>query len=330
MTTHDRRRKDATPHDRGYKRLFSHPLAVEGLLRGFLPEDWTGRLDFSTLEKVGNSFVSDDLRERHGDLIWRLRFGEEGGWFYLYLLLEFQSTSDPFMAVRLLTYVSLLLEEIIRRQKLKPGDRLPAVLPLVLHNGKRPWRAPHDLASLFVEVPPGLRRYLPRLRYLLLDEGRLDLDRPELAAHPIAALFQFEAAKTSEGFPLLSQKLRDLLSREKDLEFRRTLNNWFISLVHRTFPGAIISETMDLLEVPMLEETVQEWRTQLLKEGRREGRQEGEVAGMRQLLLQQMTTRFGRLPAGVRLQVEEISSKQELRKLARKILAAKSLQHLGF
>ena len=51
---------------------------------------------------------------------------------------------------------------------------------------------------------------------------------------------------------------------------------------------------------------------------------------MRQLLLQQMTTRFGRLPAGVRLQVEELSSKQELRKLARKILAAKSLQHLGF
>ena len=44
------------------------------------------------------------------------------------------------MAVRLLTYVSLLLEEIIHREKLKPGDRLPAVLPLVLYNGKRPWR----------------------------------------------------------------------------------------------------------------------------------------------------------------------------------------------
>jgi len=319
-------RKDATPHDRGYKRLFSHPRAVEGLLRGFLPEDWTGRLDFSTLEKVGNSFVSDDLRERHGDLIWRLRFnGEEGGWFYLYLLLEFQSTSDPFMAVRLLTYVSLLLEEIIRRQKLKPGDRLPAVLPLVLHNGKRPWRAPRDLASLFVEVPPGLRHYLPRLRYLLLDEGRLDLDRPELAGNPIAALFQFEAAKTSENFPLLSQKLRDLLSREKDPEFRRTLNNWFISLVQRTFPGAIISETMDLLEVPMLEETVREWEKQI----RREERREGEIMGVRKLLLQQMTLRFGRLPAGIRPKVEAISSAQELRKLARKVLSVKTLEEMG-
>jgi predicted transposase/invertase (TIGR01784 family) len=331
VTTRDRRRRDATPqHDRGYKRLFSHPLSVEELLRGFLPADWTGRLDFSTLERVGNSFVSDDLRERHGDVIWRLRSRGEGeSWFYLYLLLEFQSTSDPFMAVRLLTYVSLLLEEIIRREKLKPGDRLPAVLPLVLHNGKRPWRASLDLESLFVEVPPGLRRYLPRLRYLLLDEGRLDLDRPELAHNSIATLFRIEASGTSEDFPLLTRKLADLLSKETDREFSRILNDWFISLVHRTFPGAIISETMDLMEAPMLEETAQEWRKQALKEGRREGRREGEVAGMRELLLQLMTARFGRLPASVRVQVEEISSKQELRKLGRRVLAAKSLQHLG-
>jgi hypothetical protein len=232
------------------------------------------------------------------------------------------------MAVRLLTYVSLLLEEIIRRQKLKPGDRLPAVLPLVLHNGKRPWRAPRDLGSLFVEVPPGLRRYLPRLRYLLLDEGCLDLDRPELAGNPIAALFQLEAAKTSEDFPLLTRKLADLLSREKDPEFRRTLNNWFSSLVHRTFPGAIISETMDLLEVPMLEETAQEWRKQALREGRREGLRTGQIE-MQKMLLQQMTLRFGRLPRNVRQRIEAISSTRELKGLARKIITAESLRDLG-
>ena len=164
--------------------------------------------------------------------------------------------------------------------------------------------------------------YLPRLRYLLLDEGRLDLDGPDLAHNPIAALFRIEASGTSEDFPLLSRKLAELLAKEEDSEFRRILNNWFISLVHRTFPGAIISETMDLMEAPMLEETAQEWREQ--------ARREGEVAGMRELLFQMMTTRFGRLPAGVRAKVEEISSKQELRKLGRKVLAAKSLQHLGF
>jgi predicted transposase YdaD len=334
VRTRSRKRNAETPwHDRGYKRLFSHPKAVEELLRGFLREDWAARLDFSTLEMVGNDFVAEGLRERHSDLIWRLRFRDvDEGWFYLYLLLELQSTSDPFMAVRLLSYVGLLLEEIIRWEKLKPGDRLPAVLPLVLHSGKRPWRASRDLESLFVEVPLGLRQYLPRLRYLLLDAGRLDLDRPELDENRIATLFRLEAAKFSEDFPLLTRELAEHLSREEDAELRRVLNDWWISLVHRTFPGVIISETLDLMEAPMLEETAQEWKRQWLKEGRREGREEGLRTGqmeMRKVLLQQMTLRFGRLPKAVRQRVEAISSPQELRALARKVILAESLQDLG-
>lgn len=327
MRTRNRKGKGETPwHDRGYKRLFSHPAAVEELLRGFLREDWTERLDFSTLENVGNDFVGAGLRERHSDLIWRLRFrDEEEGWFYVYLLLELQSTSDPFMPVRLLSYVGLLLEEIIRRERLKPGDRLPAVLPLVLHSGKRPWRAPRDLESLFVEVPPGLRQYLPRLRYLLLDAGRLDLDRPDLDENRIATLFRLEAARSSEDFPLLTRELAGHLSREEDPELRRVLNDWWISLVHRTFPGVIISETLDLLEAPMLEETAQEWKRQWIKEGRQEGLRTGQI----EMLLQQMSLRFGRLPKAIRQRVEAISTMPELRELARKVILAESLQDLG-
>ena len=75
----------------------------------------------------------------------------------------------------------------------------------------------------------------------------------------------------------------------------------------------------------MLAETVRKWEKQI----RREERKEGQVEGMRKLLLQQMTHRFGRVPARVRQQVGEISSVQELRKLARRILAAESLRDLG-
>jgi predicted transposase YdaD len=331
VRTRSRKQKGETPsHDRGYKLLFSHPTAVEELLRGFLQEDWSERLDFSTLERVGNSFVSEDLRERHGDLIWRLRVrGEADGWFYLYLLLEFQSTSDPFMALRLLAYVSLLLEEIVRQEKLKPGDRLPAVLPLVLHNGKRPWRAPRDLGSLFVEVPPGLRRYLPQLSYLLLDVGRLDLDRSDLAQNPIASVLRLDASGASEDFLLLTRKFADLVSRIDDPELRRILNSWWIALAQRTFPGAIISGTLDTTEAPMLEESAKRWVSQLLQEGRKEGRQEGLIDGMREMLLQQIKLRFGRVPRTVRQRIEGISSMRELRALGRKVILAETLQDLG-
>lgn len=97
-------------HDTGYKLLFSHPDMVADLLRGFMREDWVTDLDFSTLERVSASYVSDDLRGRADDIVWRLRWRE--GWLYVYLLLEFQSKVDPFMALRLLVYLGLLYARI--------------------------------------------------------------------------------------------------------------------------------------------------------------------------------------------------------------------------
>ncbi|KDE41007.1 putative transposase [Nitrincola lacisaponensis] len=68
-------------------------------------------LDFSTLETVKNQFITDDFRQREDDIIWRVRSMD--GWVYVYLLIEFQSRIDRFMAVRMLTYVSLLYQELI-------------------------------------------------------------------------------------------------------------------------------------------------------------------------------------------------------------------------
>ena len=68
-------------HDPGYKRLFAQPRMVQDLLHGFAARDWSDALDFSTLTPVPASFVSDRLRERHGDLVWKVRFRDE--WLYL-------------------------------------------------------------------------------------------------------------------------------------------------------------------------------------------------------------------------------------------------------
>jgi putative YhgA-like transposase len=228
------------------------------------------------------------------------------------------------MAVRLLTYVGLLLEEIIRKEKLTPQDRLPIVFPLVLHNGKGCWRAPLRLESLFVPVSGDLKRYLPRLTYRLLDERRLDLERPELQRNQTAALFRVETNEVPEALPGLSQSLDDLLP-PGDSELRRSINTWFAWVVRRTFPEAIIPQAVKIEEASMLEETVFTWKEQITR-ARREAHREGR----RKALLEQMTARFGRLPREIRRQVEEITSTEELRKLARRVLKARSLQEMGF
>jgi predicted transposase YdaD len=68
-------------HDHSYKLLFSHPQMVQDLLRGFVHEAWVEELDFSTLERVNGSYISEDLRRREDDIIWRVR--RAGDWMYI-------------------------------------------------------------------------------------------------------------------------------------------------------------------------------------------------------------------------------------------------------
>ena len=100
-------------HDHGYKLLFGHAEMVRDLLVGFVDEPWVKELRFDTLQRVSASYVSDDLRDREGDLVWRVRFQDR--WLYLYLLVEFQSKVDRTMAVRMMGYVSLLYQDLIRQ-----------------------------------------------------------------------------------------------------------------------------------------------------------------------------------------------------------------------
>ncbi len=114
-------------HDHSYKQLFSHPELIRDLLQGFIREDWGQDLDLGTLKRINGSYVSDDLREREDDAIWRVRLG--GSWVYVYLLIEFQST-DQYMAVRLLTFVGLLYQDLQKTGQLLHDGMLPPVLSI--------------------------------------------------------------------------------------------------------------------------------------------------------------------------------------------------------
>ncbi|MCK7582533.1 MAG: Rpn family recombination-promoting nuclease/putative transposase [Chromatiales bacterium] len=169
---------------------------VRDLLRGFVPGDWVRALDLNTLERCSGSYVTDDLRDRADDLIWRVRWGDE--WLYVYLLLEFQSSIDPWMAVRIQTYLGLLYQDLVRAEQLSRDGRLPPVLPIVLYNGAVAWNAPETLEPLIEPAPPGLVEYRPRQRYLLLDERRLARGERLPVRNLSAALFRLEASRGSD------------------------------------------------------------------------------------------------------------------------------------
>lgn len=272
-------------HDSSYRLLFSHPRMVEDLLRGFVQEPWVEKLDFSTLDKVGASYVSDDLQARHQDLIWRIRWHRrEEEWLYVYLVFEFQSTVDRFMAVRVLAYLALLYQDLIRRGEKAPSGKLPQVVPLVLYNGKKRWWAAREVSNLIEPLPGGLSVYRPRLRYLLLDEGRAAPLEPADRRNLAAALFRVEKSREPTELRVAVAELVDELKRSGRVELRRAFSTWILqTLIPERWPEVGAAELGDLDEVKtMLEETVREWFQQWKQEGLQEGLQEGRKRGERE------------------------------------------------
>jgi len=264
--------------DKSYKLLFSHAQMVEELLRDFVREDWVKQLDFSTLEKYNNSFVTEDLKERFDDVIWTVRWGRQR--LYIYILIEFQSEIDHFMSVRIMTYLGLLYQDLIMSETVKTGQKLPPVLPIVLYNGAQRWKnSPLDIREAIGKAPRGLDRYLPQLRYLLIDEGYYADRELESIKSLVSALFQLERQQTPEDVCKIITKLIEWLRAPEQQSLRRAFTVWLGRvLLPDRYPGEAIREFHDLQEVhAMLSETVKSWPAQWMAKGREEGREEALV-----------------------------------------------------
>ena len=198
--------------DESYKKFFSYPRMVEDLLKGFVHGEWMEKLHFDghgwpsvggatgravfprpTLERVNGSYVTDTFRQRHDDVVWRVRWGDE--WLYVYLLIEFQSEVDEFMSLRIMTYVGLLYQDLVQQKQLFQGSLLPPVLPIVLYNGVPRWHAAEDVHDLIVPMKGGLERYRPHVSYLLIDEGRYANTELTELKNLVAALFRLEKSR---------------------------------------------------------------------------------------------------------------------------------------
>jgi len=262
------RKNTSTPADRGpthdssYKLLYSHVAMVRDLLQGFVPGAWIDELDLTTLEKCSGSYISDDLRDRADDLIWRVRWGRD--WLYVYLLLEFQSGIDRWMAVRIQTYLGLLYQDLIRTRQLSKVGLLPPVLPIVLYNGADPWNAAQTLDDLIEPAPPMLGEYRPHQAYFLIDEQRLAEQGNLPQCNLSAALFRLEASHTPTEVLTILHALVEWLKAPEQTGLRRAFTVWLNRVfLPKRLPGVEFESMADLHEVRnMLTNRVESWTEQ--------------------------------------------------------------------
>ena len=259
---------------------------------GFVPAEWVEALDLSTLERWPGSHVSDDLRERHQDRVWRVRLRER--WLYVLVLLEFQSAVDRTMAVRILAYTALLYQDLLRAS----SDPLPPVLPVVLYHGTEPWTAARDVAGLAALPGEHLAPYQPSQRYFVLDVGGYTGALPA-GRNRMAVLIRLARSRGLEETLARFAGVAEWLSEPEHEGFMRALWEWLRQVqVPAHCPGLRLPALVNWREAnTMLNQAAKDWSVPYREEGRAEGqaegRAEGRAEGQALLMRRQAARKFG-------------------------------------
>lgn len=311
----------ATPHDALFKAVFSSPQDAVGLVRPLLPVAVADVIDWSELALVPGSFVDEALRSRHADLLFAVPIATSPG--LLYFLTEHKSRPERFTVLHLLGCMVRIWAQWRRDH---PRSRfLPRIVPVVLHHGPRPWSAPLRLRDLFdcravdARVGAMLDTLGPDLT-LLLDDLAL-MDETELRRRPVSPLARLALAflgalrnAGEAGTLRLVRRWLDVIGATLATAdgAERIVVLWSYILDVTDVAAGRLGEVVDAVG-PQATATLMSTANRLRAEGRAE------------ILLRQLTRRFGPLPQRVADRVRAGSS-ADLDRWADAVLTAPSLE----
>ena len=288
-------------HDAAYKSLFAQRRTVEDTLRAL---GLAGRLDFSALERMPASFVTEHLGRRHADMLWRTRTVDET-WPDLLVLIEFQSTVDRRMAFRMMNYAAGIWMGLEADHR-GPGGEYPRVLPVVIYSGRQRWTAPTDIRDLLTVLPDEMLGSRARHAYYHVDLQTLGPSAlPE--ENVLSMMAALERARVPKRLEELALSLADWAERVRAEELLASFRGWVLEVLTQRYGPegralAIRIMNQEGGRMSTLIERARQWGEELnqewLEKGLRRGLERGRVEGERALVRRLVARRFGPDAAG--------------------------------
>jgi len=261
--------------DTRHTELFSNPVFVQRLFENFVQEDFARELDFSGMAPYKTKFVTQAFARRESDVIWKVHFRNKD--LFIFLLIEFQSTVDRRMPIRLFHYIAGLYDSLPAPHR---GEKYPAVFPIVLYNGSERWTAHTNIAELIEpSIPPG---YIPSLQYYVVEERMFSANVLLGMRNLVSMLFYAETVSPEELALSLDAFFGILESEDTEAVrlFRRWLNDYFRQMAH-DLVGGELPELQTGEDQAMLAENFRIWRDKVFEEGLEKGLENGYERGNR-------------------------------------------------
>jgi hypothetical protein len=304
------------PHDTLFKAVFSAPVRAAELLRLMLPPELTRQIDWDSLVLEQGSYVDEELRSQHTDLLFAARL--HGHDLRVYILFEHKSWPDGWVGLALHRYLGAFWNAHVKAEK---PALLPPVLPVVVFHSQRNWTVATEFSRL-VDLPPAaevLRPFTPKFKFVLVDLASADPAKMEaLAISPISQL-AVRALNEVRPAPDVAAMWSDwgslLGSAPRGLDWDAFIQQLFSYLYAIRTPEELRTINLELLGEGKVTMTLGEY----LDKSRQEGKQE--------TLLAQLRIKFCEVPAPVVARVETAEPGALNRWIAR-VLTASSLDEV--
>ena len=271
-----------TPHDALFKSVFQQPENAAAELRHVLPAEHVAAIDWSTLKLEPGSYVDEALADQHSDLLFSATAQASGERVLVYLLFEHQSTAEPKMALRLLSYMMSIWERFADEHKASP---LPLIVPAVLSQVVGGWKAATRFSGLFSpSLGPLADAVLPDFSYAVDDLHRAD--DADLKARAVAqqARLALWLMRDARDGALLLQRLVDWLGELEELARTPGGERALAPLLHyvaNVSPDLQLEEFRAILNgrAPAAESITMTIAEQLRAEGKAQGVAQGVAQG---------------------------------------------------
>jgi predicted transposase YdaD len=278
-------------HDSLFRWAFSDGQRVASLLHCVMPNPLARMLAWNGIQKVPVELLDKDLTEKRTDMVWRLPIHGRQTW--LYLILEHQSRTMRWMALRIIDYERRVWQWWNDRHP--NASLLPPIVGFVISNAPHGWKAPTQLWDLLetdAELEAALGATAADVRFFLEDlyvRAEEDIAAWDLDAVRKLTLLLLKHGRTSVDIlgwirqwqelfvsmephwqTALPRFICYILSIREDLTAQR-LRQAFSETLGNRAGDAVMTEAERL-------------RAEGRKQGRKQGREQGREQGLAPLL----------------------------------------------
>ena len=283
------------PHDKGYRHFFTSKKVFLQLIRSFIKYGWAEQIDEANLEYINRTFVLQDFKDKEADVVYRAKLKDRDVIFYV--LMELQSTVDFLIPQRLLLYINEIWRTILKNMPQGEAERkeyrMPAIVPIVLYNGKATWTVPLNFKETLNSYDI-FGEHLVDFRYILIPvQSYSEAELLELS-NLIALIFRLDRVDDLEEILETFVKFFSVINKLTPEEFNLFMA-WAIQVLPGSFPEENKKEIIRVLkeahpkEVETLISNVERAVKKSLDDAQKEGIEKGIEKGIQKVAKQMLT-----------------------------------------